>query len=52
MTDKEFLLKLASAELTHAANLHSAAKEKLEKAAEIMDSAKKHLQEAMSTDEV
>lgn len=43
MTDKDFLLKLASAELAYAANLHSAAKVNLENAAVIMDSAKKHL---------
>jgi hypothetical protein len=52
MTDKEFLLKLASAELDYAANLHSTAKVNLEKAADIMASAKKHLQEAMHDDEV
>ena len=52
MTDKDFLLKLAFAELAYATNLRSAAKEKLEKAAEIMGSAQKHLQEAMNTDEV
>lgn len=52
MTDKDFLFKIAFAELAYAANLHSAAKEKLEKAAVIMDSAQKHLQEAMHTDEV
>lgn len=53
MSDKDFLLKFASAELAYAANLlRSEAKVKLEKAAEIMDSAQKHLQEAMNTDEV
>lgn len=52
MTDKDFLLKLASAELDYAANLHRAAKVNLENAAVIMDSAKKHLQEALRTDEV
>lgn len=49
MTDKDFLLKLAFA---YATNLRSVAKEKLEKAADIMDSAQKHLQEALHTDEV
>lgn len=52
MTDKDFLLKIAFAELAYATNLRSAAKVKLEKAADIMDSAQKLLQEAMSTDEV
>lgn len=52
MTDKDFLLKLASAELDYAANLHSAAKVNLEKAADIMASAQKHLQEAKHADEV
>lgn len=52
MSDKDFLLKLASAELAYAADLHSNAKVTLEKAAVIMDNAKKHLQEAMNTDEV
>ena len=53
MTDKDFMLKLVSAELAYATNLlRSDAKVKLEKAAKIMDSAQKHLQEAMSTDEV
>lgn len=53
MSDKDFLLKLASAELAYATNLLcSDAKVKLEKAAEIMGSAKKHLQEALNTDEV
>lgn len=52
MTDKDFLLRLALAELAYAANLRSAAKAKLEKAADIMGSAQKHLQEAMHTDEV
>lgn len=49
MTDKDFLLKLAFAELAYATNLRSVAKEKLEKAADIMDSAQKHLQEALRT---
>ncbi len=52
MTDKDFLLKLASAELAYATNLRSDAKVKLEKAADIMASAQKHLQEALHTDEV
>lgn len=52
MTDKDFLLKLASVELAYAASLHSTAKVNLEKAADIMDSAKKHLQEALQADEV
>lgn len=52
MTDKDFLFRLAFAELAYATNLRSAAKEKLEKAADIMDSAQKHLQEALHTDEV
>ena len=53
MTDKDFLLRLAVAELAYATNLlRSDAKVKLEKAAEIMDSAQKHLQEAMHNDEV
>lgn len=53
MSDKDFLLKLASAELAYATSLlRSDAKVKLEKAAEIMDNAKKHLQEAMNTDEI
>ena len=48
-----FLLKIAAAELAYATSLlRSDAKVKLEKAAEIMDSAQKHLQEAMNTDEV
>jgi hypothetical protein len=53
MTDKDFLLRLAVAEIAYATNLlRSDAKVKLEKAAEIMDSAQKHLQEALHTDEV
>ena len=52
MTDKDFLLRLAVAELAYATNLRSAAKVKLEKAAVIMGSAQKHLQEALRTDEV
>lgn len=53
MTDKDFLLKLASAELAYATNLlRSDAKVKLEKAADIMDSAQNHLQEALHADEV
>lgn len=53
MTDKDFLLKIAFAELAYATSLlRSDAKEKLEKAADIMDSAQKHLQEALHTDEV
>jgi hypothetical protein len=53
MSDKDFLLNLASAELAYATSLmRSDAKVKLEKAAEIMDNAKKHLQEAMNTDEI
>jgi hypothetical protein len=52
MTDKDFLFKLAFAELAYATNLRSAAKKKLEKAADIIDSAQKHLQEALNTDEV
>lgn len=52
MTDKDFLFKLAFAELAYATNLRSVAKEKLEKAEDIMDSAQKHLQEALHTDEV
>lgn len=52
MTDKDFLFKIAFVELAYAANLRNAAKEKLEKAAVIMDSAQKHLQEALHADEV
>jgi hypothetical protein len=52
MTDKDFLLKLAFAELAYATNLRSAAKEKLEKATVIMDSTQKHLKEALHADEV
>lgn len=53
MSDKDFLLRLAVAKIAYATNLlRSEAKVKLEKAAEIMDSAQKHLQEAMNTDEV
>ena len=52
MSDKDFLLNLASVELALAAKLHSAAKVNLENAAAIMGSAKKHLQEALNTDEV
>lgn len=49
MTDKDFLFKIAFAELAYATNLRSAAKEKLEKAAVIMGNAQKHLQEALRT---
>ena len=52
MTDKDFLFKLAFAELAYAANLRSAAKEKLEKAADITECAQKHLKEALHADEV
>lgn len=52
MTDKDFLFKIAFADLAYATNLRSAAKEKLEKAAVIMGNAQKHLQEALHTDEV
>lgn len=52
MTDKDFLLKLAFAELSYATNLRSVANEILKKAADIMASAQKHLQEAKNADEV
>lgn len=53
MTDMNFLLNIAAAELAYATSLlRSDAKVKLEKAADVMDSAQKHLQDALHTDEV
>lgn len=52
MTDKDFLFKIAFVELAYAANMRNVANEKLKKAADIMASAQKHLQEAKNADEV
>ena len=52
MSDKDFLLRIAFAEMAYALKLRQDCKGKLEQAADLSESAVKHLKEALKKDEV
>lgn len=52
MSDKDFLFRIAFAEMAYALKLRQDYEKTLEKAADLSESAVKHLKEALKKDEV